>query len=202
MTEPDGQSSDDQVHEIELSAAEQREQELREQDLTESEMRFVDEYMIDRNGHAAAIRAGYAVKNSYKQAQDLRNRPRVAAEIERRFGELAEQCKLSRARMIQQLETISNASVAMFMRADGSFLLWSEIPPEHRVAIKRVKFGRRESNNHAIQKLELHDPYRARQLLCQLQGWIDMLPTSDSPLRRATVVTAPGLRFAAEPSAS
>lgn len=52
-------------------------------------LKFVNEYMIDLNGTAAAIKAGYSAKTAAAQASRLINKdPAVKAEIARRKEEL------------------------------------------------------------------------------------------------------------------
>ena len=42
---------------------------------------FVEEYMVDHNASAAALRAGYAKRNAKQSGHQLKNMPRVAAAI-------------------------------------------------------------------------------------------------------------------------
>lgn len=53
-------------------------------DLSERERRFVAEYLVDLNGKAAAIRAGYGRAGAAVQAARLLTRDNVRAAIERR----------------------------------------------------------------------------------------------------------------------
>lgn len=51
---------------------------------TVRQRRFIDEYAVDGNGAAAAIRAGYAANAAKQTASDLLTVPDVKAEIDRR----------------------------------------------------------------------------------------------------------------------
>jgi hypothetical protein len=54
------------------------------EDLTEVESRFVDEFLIDRDPYAAAIRTGVARINAKKRVQQWMGDPRIARTIQKR----------------------------------------------------------------------------------------------------------------------
>jgi hypothetical protein len=58
--------------------------------LTPKELRFIDEYMKDRNAAAAARRAGYSEGTARSKGQHLRAKVDISQEIERREQELHE----------------------------------------------------------------------------------------------------------------
>jgi hypothetical protein len=60
-------------------------------------LRFVQEYLVDRNGAAAAVRAGYAPKAARQQAYELLTRPDVAAAVRLGEAEIATRAQLTRA---------------------------------------------------------------------------------------------------------
>lgn len=49
--------------------------------LTAKAQRFVDEYLIDRNGAAAAIRAGYSKRSAKQAAHEMLLKPEIAAAV-------------------------------------------------------------------------------------------------------------------------
>lgn len=49
--------------------------------LTAKQSRFIDEYMVDRNGAAAAVRAGYSVKCARQAAHETLSNPDVLATL-------------------------------------------------------------------------------------------------------------------------
>lgn len=67
---------------------------------------FVDEYMIDRNGSAALIRAGYKTNNPNAQAAQLLTHPLIIEEINRRDAVNREKNELSAEYVIQKLVKI------------------------------------------------------------------------------------------------
>jgi len=56
--------------------------------LTAKQSRFIDEWMIDMNGAAAAERCGYSKKTSRAIAWELLTKPDIQAELQRRLDDL------------------------------------------------------------------------------------------------------------------
>lgn len=74
--------------------------------------RFVDEYMIDRNGSKALLRAGYKTNNPTGQAAKLLTHPLIIQEIRKRDLENREKNELSAEYVIQKLTKIVEATEA------------------------------------------------------------------------------------------
>jgi phage terminase small subunit len=59
--------------------------------LTAKQQRFVEEYLVDLNGSAAARRAGYSERTANRMASENLSKPDLAAAIFERRAKLAEQ---------------------------------------------------------------------------------------------------------------
>lgn len=55
--------------------------------LTAKQQRFCDEYLIDLNATAAAIRAGYSEKTAYRTGADNLRKPQIKKYIDQRMAE-------------------------------------------------------------------------------------------------------------------
>lgn len=64
--------------------------------LTVKQSRFIDEYMVDMNGAAAAERAGYSRKTSRAIACELLTKPDIQAELQARGAALARELEVTR----------------------------------------------------------------------------------------------------------
>ena len=73
------------------------------QTATVKQSRFVDEYMVDMNGAAAAERAGYSKKTSRAIACELLTKPDIQAELQARGAALARALEITRAGVVQGL---------------------------------------------------------------------------------------------------
>ena len=66
--------------------------------------RFVQEYLVDRCGAAAAVRAGYSSKTARQIAYELLTRPDVAEAVRAGEAEIAANAQVTRAAVLQGLQ--------------------------------------------------------------------------------------------------
>jgi len=71
--------------------------------LTVKQSRFIDEYMVDMNGAAAAERAGYSRKTSRAIACELLTKPDIQAELQARGAALARELEITREGVVRGL---------------------------------------------------------------------------------------------------
>lgn len=71
--------------------------------LTDKQRMFVEEYLVDLNGSAAVLRAGYVTTNPNRMATDLLRHPLVRREIESRQEARLERVALSQDFVINKL---------------------------------------------------------------------------------------------------
>lgn len=81
--------------------------------LTAKEERFVREYLVDGNGRAAAMRAGYSEGRSKQEAQNLLRRKNVTDEIERLKSKVNARVETSAEDTLREIKRL-----AMFDPAD------------------------------------------------------------------------------------
>lgn len=79
--------------------------------MTPKQKRFVDEYMVDLNATAAAIRAGYSENSARISGSENLASPKVAAEIAKRQQKVAEDTDTSIERVIRKLSKIAFADI-------------------------------------------------------------------------------------------
>ena len=71
--------------------------------LTSKVLRWIDEYLIDLNGAAAAVRAGYSVKSARSIAHENLTKPHILAAIQARQAVMANELQITRQGVIQGL---------------------------------------------------------------------------------------------------
>lgn len=71
--------------------------------MTPRQERFVREYLIDRNGAAAAVRAGYSPHTARQIAYELLTRPNVAEAVRRGEAQIATKAQLAREEVVRGL---------------------------------------------------------------------------------------------------
>lgn len=75
--------------------------------------RFCQEYLIDLNGSAAAVRAGYSKKTSCQKAYELLNKPDVREEIQKEMKNMAEKIGLSVETVLTDIDIIKKDAMAL-----------------------------------------------------------------------------------------
>jgi len=74
--------------------------------------RFVQEYLVDRNGTGAAIRAGYSQRTAASIAHELLRKPEVADAVRQGEAQIAADVQLAREDVLQGLlEAVAMARV-------------------------------------------------------------------------------------------
>lgn len=71
--------------------------------LTAKQLRWVDEFLLDGNATAAAVRAGYSERSARSIAHENLTKPDVQAVLAARRGEVASRMKVTREGVIQGL---------------------------------------------------------------------------------------------------
>lgn len=71
--------------------------------LTFKQLRWIDEYLIDFNGAAAAVRTGYSVKSARSIAHENLTKPDIQAVLQARQAEMAKELRITREGVIQGL---------------------------------------------------------------------------------------------------
>lgn len=104
------------------------------------QMRFVEEYVKDLNGGAAAIRAGYSSHTASSIASEYLARPEIAQWVER-----AKAIRLSRTHyeadtVLQEMATLAHSDVSHYaLDENDQVILAPGAPSDAMKAIKKIK---------------------------------------------------------------
>lgn len=93
---------------------------------TPKQRRFVSEYAIDRNGAAAAVRAGYSARSAKQIANELLTKPDLRAAVTAQEARIAADLEVTRQRVLDGLlEAVEMARE----RADPAAMIsaWKEV---------------------------------------------------------------------------
>ena len=71
--------------------------------LSHKQLRWIDEYLIDFNGAAAAVRAGYSPKSARSIAHENLTKPDIQAVVQNRQAAMAQELQITRQGVIQGL---------------------------------------------------------------------------------------------------
>lgn len=145
--------------------------------LSERHRRFVLEYIIDLNGRAAAIRAGYARGKAGARASALIRRPDVQLAIRAELKDREARTRLSGDRIILEAMRIAFADPSRVAHwgPNGVELVDSDdLTPDDKAAVKWISVGGRKGAT--AQRFELHDKIAALHLLARMTGMLTREP--------------------------
>ena len=117
---------------------------------------FCQEYMVDRNGAQATIRAGYEPKAARVQASKMLTRHNIARRIAELEAVYLNKVGIDVERVLNELATIAFSRISDFVVLDENGLVITkpinEIPKGAEGAIKKVKARRitRDDNGPGV----------------------------------------------------
>ena len=123
-------------------------------------IRFADEYLLDFNGTAAAIRAGYSQNSSRQIAAENLSKPAVQALIKQRQDDDANTLQLTRQRALETLlegvsmaKQMNNPSAMIQGMSQVAKMLGFTAPAE-----RKIKTGRSHTDfKNSLKVLSEHD---------------------------------------------
>lgn len=150
---------------------------------------FVQEYLVDKNGSQAAIRAGYSPKAARHHASRLLTRANIASQIEAGIKRQEDEARkraakkgITKERWAKELARIAFADMDDFIQVDDDGTT-RMVPSSQRKLkrsriIKKITQSRSKSsgpNGESVnisETLELHDKIKALNLLGNHFGWV------------------------------
>ena len=143
--------------------------------LSPKQQRFIEEYLVDLNATAAAIRAGYSAKTAANIGHELLRKPNIQAEIQCLTAARNERLELTADQVIAQLMNIAFADAGDCFHADGSAFDLRKLTKAQRAAIEVTVEKSMEGGKPSKKiKYRLSDKTRALELLGRrLKLWID-----------------------------
>jgi len=143
--------------------------------LTHKEIIFCREYIKERNGSQAAIKAGYSEKTASSCACRLLNRVHVQTEINRLLTIAEEAALISTERILSELYKLATVDIKQAFNEDGSLKGLNEMPEDVSKALSSVQIGQ-------TRKIRIFDKIRALELLGKHLKLFDAKNELDNPL--------------------
>lgn len=103
--------------------------------LSHQRIRFCNEYVVDLNATAAAVRAGYSESRAATTAYDLMQHPEVKAEIEDLLDARLARTRLTADRVLRELARLAFFDSRKLFREDGSPIPINELDSDTAAAI-------------------------------------------------------------------
>jgi phage terminase small subunit len=143
--------------------------------LTAKQQRFADEWLIDMNATAAAIRAGYSPRSADVTGARLLANARIRAYLDERMAEHSRRTNVTQERIIRELARIAFLDPTQLVNMDTAELL-DNATADDRAAIASVKVKTipTQEGTGIEREIRLHDKIKALELLGKRFGmWLD-----------------------------
>jgi phage terminase small subunit len=149
-----------------------------EKKLSPKQQLFISEYLKDKNGTQAAIRAGYKENTASETAYELLRKPQIMEAVDAALAKVAEKNEVTAIRIIKELSLIAFSDLQSYVDVDpdtGAIRCkgFDDMPPETSRALESISEDRviREASdgksvvlNDKI-KFKMHDKVRALEML-------------------------------------
>ncbi len=134
--------------------------------LTAKQQRFVEEYLIDLNATAAAIRAGYSAKNADKIGPELLGKTRVAKAVSEALAARSRRTGISQDRVLLELAKIAFLNPADVINMDKATIR-SDANRDDTATIASVKVKTipTEDGDIVEREIKTYDKLKALELL-------------------------------------
>lgn len=110
--------------------------------LTKKQRDFVQEYLKDYNGTAAAIRSGYSARTAHVIAHDLLRHAKISEAIIKYEKRLSTRFLSTKERVMKEMSLLAFSDMADYLSPEGDLKVSNlkELPPMVTRAIKKVRF--------------------------------------------------------------
>jgi len=88
--------------------------------LTQKQSCFVDEYLVDLNASAAALRAGYSKKTAYSTGHENLKKPEIEKAISERRKDASDRTKVSLDQVVREAARLALFDPRKLFNADGT----------------------------------------------------------------------------------
>lgn len=111
----------------------------KEKPLTARQESFCIEYVVDKNGTQAAIRAGYSKKTAASIATENLRKPNIVRRIDELLDEQRKKAELSAEIVVSELRQMGEYNVQDFLDKDNCIVDLTTLPRSHTKAIAGIK---------------------------------------------------------------
>ena len=134
--------------------------------LTAKQKRFVEEYMIDLNGAAAAIRAGYSAKSARQIGAENLTKPDLRARIDEAMAERSRRTGINADVVIRELARIGLLNAGKVVNfSDATVKDTAAEDDLAAIATLKVKTSETDQGTTVEREVKFHDKNKALELL-------------------------------------
>ena len=160
--------------------------------LSKREQVFVDEYLVELKGAAAAIKAGYAERSARVTASRLLSKANIQAALEQGYAERRQRIQVTADAVVQRLAHIAFGNIAAMFDEQGRLRHLHDVPVAAQVAISSIEVVTKKTVSKGevvdvvyVHKIRSRDAVRALEQLGKHLGILDgagLPPPQDVPV--------------------
>lgn len=133
---------------------------------------FVREYLIDKNGRQAAIRAGYSAKTAESKASQLLRIVKVSRAVALGIEKQVAKAEITADRTLQEIVRLATVDLRGFYDESGNLKPLHTLTPEQGAALAGVETLKRnitagDGEMETVYKIKLWDKTRALEMLAK-----------------------------------
>jgi phage terminase small subunit len=137
--------------------------------LNEKQIRFCQEYIIDLNASAAAIRSGYSEKTAGIIGFENLRKPKIAEKIAELIKNRSMEVKIEAEDVLKRLKTVLEADVIDICTMNKDQL--KDLPPEVRQMV--VGYKETPTEHGSIVELKFFDKHKALEMINRHIGFYE-----------------------------
>ena len=147
---------------------------------------FAREYIVDRNGTQAAIRAGYSEKGASVHGSRLLRNVQVRALIDELIAAQFERLDITTDRVFEELAAVAFSNIGRYATVTGdgdvSLFPWSDMPEHGLACVAEISETPNKYGN--ARRIRMHDKLIALRDIAKLKG----IDGDDTPEERAQAI--------------
>ena len=143
---------------------------------TPKQKRFIDEYVIDFNGTAAAIRAGYSPTSAKVIANELLTKPDIYAEVQAKIEAMTNKADITKERILLEMRRLALFDVRSLYDENGHPLPVHQLSDDAAAAINGldvVSIGNFDVGVGQVMRYKIPDKNKALESLAKILGYLD-----------------------------
>ena len=144
--------------------------------LTQKQKRFIEEYLIDFNGTAAAVRAGYRENTAKTTAHENMTKHYIYAEIQSRIEAMTNKADITKERILLEMRRLALFDVRSLYDENGHPLPVHLLSDDAAAAINGldvVSIGNSDVGIGQVMKYKIPDKNKALESLAKILGYLD-----------------------------
>jgi phage terminase small subunit len=141
--------------------------------LTLKQARFLEEYLVDLNGKAAAIRAGYSQRTAEVQASQLLSNYKIRVALEDAMQARSKRTEVTADRVVAEYARIAFANMRDYLPKKGETIDLQRLDQDRTAAVEEIiidEFVDQAGTVHRRTRVKLHDKKAALDSLAKHLG--------------------------------